>query len=70
MIPKFSTAHFDRLNLEGFNFNKLKNGKIPEFEYLAGTDLRSWPGKTTGELVANIYDKIKEFVAPDISITH
>lgn len=59
VIPRLSTVEFDRLNKAGFNFNVLKNSKVPEFSGLAGTDLASWPGKTTEELVKNIYDKIK-----------
>ena len=58
-IPKFSTAEFDRLNKAGFNFNVLKRSLISHFPSLAGTDLATWPGKSTAELVQNIYDKIK-----------
>jgi hypothetical protein len=59
VIPKFSTIEFDRLNKAGFDFNALKRGKIPEFSGIAQTDLTSWPGKTTGQLVNSIYEKIK-----------
>lgn len=59
VIPRFTTAEFDRLNKAGFNFNVLKRSRIPDFSGLAGTDLASWHGKTTEELVTNIYDKIK-----------
>lgn len=59
VVSQFLTVEFDRLNKAGFNFNVLKRSKIPEFSGLAGTDLASWPGKTTDELVTNIYDKIK-----------
>lgn len=59
VMPKFSTIEFDRLNRAGFDFNTLKRAKIPELARLAGTDLASWPGKTTSELVTSIYDKIK-----------
>lgn len=60
VIQKFSTSDFDRLNQAGFNFNALKSQKIQLMTGIDGTDLDSWPGKTTSELVENIYDKIKE----------
>ena len=59
VIPKFSTIEFDRLNKSGFDFNALKRAKIPELSGIAGTDLASWPGKTTSQLVESIYEKIK-----------
>jgi hypothetical protein len=60
VIPLFSTAVFDRLNQEGFNFNALKRSAIPGFPEIERTDLASWPGKHTAELIENIYDKIKD----------
>ena len=59
VVPRFSTVEFDRLNKSGFNFNALKSSKIPPYAGIEKTDLASWPGKTTAELVENIYDKIK-----------
>lgn len=59
VIPRFSTAEYDRLNKAGFNFNALKREKIRAFPGLEATDLSSWPGKSTSDLVQNIYDKIK-----------
>lgn len=59
IIGNFSTSEFDRLNKAGFNFNGLKSQRIPAFPWIANTDLASWSGKTTSELVENIYDKIK-----------
>lgn len=59
VVPRFSTVEFDRLNRAGFNFNALKSSKIPSYAGIEKTDLASWPGKTTAELVENIYDKIK-----------
>lgn len=58
-IPEFCTAEFDRLNKTGFNFNGLKGGKIASYPGLQTTDLASWSGKTTIELIQNLYDKIK-----------
>jgi hypothetical protein len=59
VVPRFSTAEFDRLNKAGFDFNALKSRKVPAFPGIEKTDLASWPGKTTAGLVENIYDKIK-----------
>lgn len=59
VIPKFSTAEFDRLNKTGFNFNALQIKKIQPLTGIEKTDLASWPGKSTAALVENIYDKIK-----------
>lgn len=58
-VPEFTTVEFDRLNKAGFNFNGLKGGRIATYSGIQETDLASWPGKTTSELVQNIYDKIK-----------
>lgn len=60
VIPRFSTKVFDRLNQQGFDFNSLKRAKISSFPGIDKTDLASWPGKRTAELVESIYDKIKE----------
>jgi len=58
-IPEFTTTDFDRLNKAGFDFNSLKSGRIAAYAGIHETDLASWAEKTTGELVENIYDKIK-----------
>lgn len=60
VIPRFSTAAFDRLNRAGFDFNTLQPRRIQRMPGLSATDLASWPGKTTAALVENIYDKVKE----------
>lgn len=60
VIPKFSTAVFDRLNESGFDFNAVKRGDVPAFEGIEKTDLASWSGKSTHKLIENIYDKIKD----------
>ena len=59
VVPRFSTTEFDRLNKAGFNFNALKSQRIRSFAGIEQSDLASWPGKTTADLVENIYDKIK-----------
>ena len=60
VIPKFSTAIYDRLNESGFDFNAVKRADIPAFEGMDKTDLASWAGKSTQELIESIYDKIKD----------
>ena len=59
VIPKFSTADFDRLNKGGFNFNALQSRNIQALPGIEKTDLASWAGKSTSTLIENIYDKIK-----------
>lgn len=56
----FSTSEFDRLQKSGMNFNQLKISKIEGFSGIEKTDLASWPGKNTGDLVKSIYRKIKD----------
>ena len=60
VVPKFSTAVFDRLNAAGFNFNVLQRRRITAYPGLAESDLARWSNKTTAELVTNIYDKLKD----------
>ena len=60
VIPKMSTAVFDRLNAAGFDFNVLQRRRIAPYPGLAASDLAPWSGKTTAELVTSIYDKLKD----------
>ena len=60
VVQDLSTAEYKRLAHEGYNFNSLKRKKIegdPSFE---GTQMVSWVGKSTGELIDSIYKKIGE----------
>ena len=59
-ISIFSTTEFDRLEKAGMKFNQLKSSRILGFSGIEKTDLASWPGKQTGDLVKNIYSKIKD----------
>jgi hypothetical protein len=59
IIPNLSSAEYDRLNKAGFDFDALKRKKISRQAGLRDTDLASWAGKPTRDLVENIYDKIK-----------
>ena len=58
VIPSLSVVTYKRLRDEGYNFNSLKAKKIPGYKDLQGSDLEAWQGKTTGELVESIYDKL------------
>ena len=60
VAAKMSVVEYKRLSREGFNFNKLKKSKIVKYQSLRGSDLESWGGKTTEDLVVSIYDKIGE----------
>lgn len=71
VIPKYSTAVFDRLNESGFDFNAVKRKDIPAFEGMEKTNLAFLRGKSTSYLIENIYDKIKDIrslqLAPDLT---
>lgn len=60
VIEKMPVSEYMRLSSEGFNFNLLKRGKIKNYPSLDRTDLSSWVGKDTEDLVKSIYDKIIE----------
>ena len=62
VVDKISNDEFQRLSKDGFNFNKLKKGKIPKYNSLKGTDLEKWGGKETEQLIFSIYEKINEIV--------
>ena len=60
VIRKISFSEYKRFEKADYNFATLKRGKITRYASLAGTELSSWAGKSTGELVESIYDKINE----------
>lgn len=60
VIDKLSVAEYRRLARAGFNFDSLKRSRIAKDPSLKGTELASWTGKRTGELVESIYDKLNE----------
>jgi hypothetical protein len=59
IIGQLSVVEYERLAKAGFNFNSLKRKKIAKLPSLDGTDLASWQGKRTGDLVESIYLKIR-----------
>jgi hypothetical protein len=60
VVSQFSTSVFDRLNESGFDFDAVKRQPIPNYAQIGTTELAAWGGKSTGNLVKNIYDKIKD----------
>lgn len=60
VVDKLSVAEYRRLSREGFNFDSLKRSRIAADASLKGTELASWAGKRTGELVESICDKTNE----------
>lgn len=60
VIDKISFVEYRRLSNEGFNFNKLKHSNINKYPSLKGSELASWGGKETEELIVSIYDKIAD----------
>jgi len=59
---KLSTTEYDRLLKDGYRFKSLKRKKIEPMSSLDNTDLASWQGKETEELVFAIYDKFKTLI--------
>lgn len=60
VIGKISVSEYKRLQKADYNFNSLKRGRIAKYASLEGTELSSWSGKDTEELVESIYDKVNE----------
>lgn len=60
VIEKLSVTEYKRLANTGFNFNSLKRGKLSVLPSLKGTDLASWQGKQTEELIESIYEKLND----------
>jgi hypothetical protein len=58
VVAKLSIAEYKRLAREGYNFNALKKKKIAAYESLKGTDLATWSGKSTADLIESIFEKL------------
>lgn len=58
VVNKLSIAEYKRLSREGYNFNALKKQKIAGYDSLKGTDLSSWAGKSTEDLIESIFEKL------------
>ncbi len=59
VVPELKTVEYDRILRTDFNFNSLERKKIRKSSDLEASDLSSFIGKETQDLVENIYDKIK-----------
>ncbi len=58
VVSKLSIDEYKRLRNAGYAFDALKRQKIADYESLKGTDLSSWAGKSTEELIDSIFDKL------------
>ncbi len=58
VVNKLSIAEHKRLSRVGYNFNALKKQKITRYESLKGTDLSSWSGKSTEDLIESVFEKL------------
>jgi hypothetical protein len=58
VVNKLSIAEYKRLSREGYNFNALEKQKIASYESLKGTDLFSWSGKSTEDLIESVFEKL------------
>ena len=58
VVNKLSIAEYKRLSREGYNFNALMKQNIDSYESLKGTDLSSWSGKSTEDLIESVFEKL------------
>ena len=60
VIQDIATAEYKRLAHEGYNFNNLSRHKIKHDPSFEGTQMATWIGKSTEDLIDSIYKKINE----------
>ncbi len=58
VVNKLSVTEYKRLSREGYDFNALEKKKIAGYDSLQRTDLASWSGKTTEDLIESIFEKL------------
>ncbi len=58
VVNKLTITEYKRLSREGYNFNALEKKKIAGYDSLQGTDLASWSGKSTEDLIESIFEKL------------
>jgi len=58
VVNKLSITEYKRLSREGYDFNALEKKKIASYDSLQGTDLASWSGKSTEDLIESIFEKL------------
>ena len=62
VISKISNQEYRRLAKAGYDFDGLRKGRIRSYSSLKGTELESWSGKSTEDLIESIYDKIDQLI--------
>ena len=60
VVSDLVVSEYERLQREGFEFDDIKSKKIASSKRLQSSELESWIGKPTGELIDSIYEKIIE----------
>ena len=60
VFKKVSISEYRRLAATDYNFNTLKRGEIARYPSFKGSELASWAGKSTEDLVESIYDKLNQ----------
>lgn len=60
VIPRIATKQYDTLLGENYDFDSISNKQIKGNEKLKKSDIGYFIGKSTGFLIEDIYDKIKE----------
>jgi hypothetical protein len=60
VLPRFRADQYNRLMAGGFNFNTINREKIGGREKLEKSDLSYLIGRSTADLIEDIYDKVKE----------
>ncbi|MEJ2090140.1 MAG: hypothetical protein P8Y69_17095 [Gammaproteobacteria bacterium] len=62
VVNKLSISEYKRLSKEGYDFNALKKQNIASYDSLKGTDLASWSGKATEDLIESIFEKLNHLM--------
>ena len=60
IVKNLTSKEYDRILKTDFNFNSLKSRRIRGSKALRDSDLSSFIGKRTSDLIENVYHKIKQ----------
>jgi len=60
VVDYLSIAQYRALLGTKFSFNSLQRKRLADYPSLQGTDMASWPGKTTEQLIKSIYEKVND----------
>lgn len=63
VIPRFETKQYDTMLKENYNFDSIGKKPIEKNERIEKSDIGHFIGKSTGILIEDIYDKIKQIKA-------